>query len=239
MPSWTIHLAIANKINKKLKLDNDLFYYGNLIPDVDKNSKINRYNAHYYDKNLSFPNCKKENMINISLFLKDYKKKIKNPLILGYYCHLLTDNYFNNEVYTKCWVQDNNSNIIGIKFKNGRIKYIDIEDKKRIKRKYKHKDFELYGKYLYNKNNIELPIKSNIIKNNINEIKGNFLTKKNVNERIKYLNSKFKDFNKLSFMEKFFKHKYKLFNKQDLDIMLDNCVKYILNEIKELGDISE
>ena len=157
MPSWTIHLAIANKINQKLKLDNDLFYYGNLIPDVDKNSKINRYNAHYYDNNLSFPNCKKENMINISLFLNDYKKKIKNPLILGYYCHLLTDNYFNNEVYTKCWVQDNNCNIIGIKFKNGRIKYIDIEDKKRIKRKYKHKDFELYGKYLFNNNDIGLP----------------------------------------------------------------------------------
>ena len=34
------------------------------------------------------------------LFLKtkdgDYKDNINNPLILGYYCHLLVDNYYNN-----------------------------------------------------------------------------------------------------------------------------------------------
>ena len=35
MPSWSIHLMVAKKVNKKLKLNQGLFYYGNLIPDVD------------------------------------------------------------------------------------------------------------------------------------------------------------------------------------------------------------
>jgi len=148
MPSWSVHLAVAKEVNKKLNLNKDLFYYGNLIPDVDKGTIINRYTAHFYD-NIPFPSCPKEKMINISKFLNTYKNELNNDLILGYYSHLLTDTYFNNVVYTKCWVQDTNNNIIGIKFKNSKIKYIDIEDKKKQKRKYKHKDFELYGKYLY------------------------------------------------------------------------------------------
>ena len=46
MPSWSVHLAVAKKVNKKLKLNDDLFLYGNLIPDVDKGTIITRYEAH-------------------------------------------------------------------------------------------------------------------------------------------------------------------------------------------------
>ena len=95
MPSWSIHLAIAKEANKKLKLNKDLFYYGNLIPDVDKGTSISRYDAHFYD-DIPFPKCPKENMINIDKFLSTYKDNLDNPLILGYYSHILTDNFFNN-----------------------------------------------------------------------------------------------------------------------------------------------
>ena len=30
MPSWPVHFAIAKEVNKVFKLDNDLFYYGNI-----------------------------------------------------------------------------------------------------------------------------------------------------------------------------------------------------------------
>ena len=135
MPSWPIHLSIAKKVNEKLKLNKDLFYYGNLIPDVDKNSSINRYQAHYYDKNLPCFNCPKEHMINIDLFLKDYKDNLSNPLILGYYCHLLADYYYNLKVYTTKWVCDEENNIIGIKLKNNKIVSLDKEGKKKNKKK--------------------------------------------------------------------------------------------------------
>ena len=156
MPSWSVHLAIAKKANTKLKLNEDLFLYGNLIPDVDKGTKITRYEAHYYNENLPFPTVPQEKMIDINKFLNVYKDALNNPLILGYYSHLLTDQFYNEKIYTTKWIQDENNNIIGIKF-NNKILKIGKEDTKKLKRKYKHKDFELYGKYLFNDGYVFIP----------------------------------------------------------------------------------
>lgn len=127
MPSWSVHLAIAKKVNAKLKLNEDLFLYGNLIPDVDKGTKITRYEAHYYNENLPFPTVPQEKMIDINKFLNVYNDVLNNPLILGYYSHLLTDQFYNEKVYTTKWIQDENNNIIGIKF-NNKILKIDKEN---------------------------------------------------------------------------------------------------------------
>ena len=236
MPSWSIHLKVAKEVNKKLKVNKDLFYYGNLIPDVDKNTSINRYVAHYYNENLPYPTCPKETMIDISHFKKDYLSCINNPLIMGYYCHILTDLFYNNAVYSKCWVQDEKNNIIGIKFKNGKVKKIDIEDKQKLKRKYKHKDFELYGKYLYNNNELEIPTEKEIILNNIKYLKNSFLNEELVSNRLEYLKNTFYSFNKLSLIEKIFKHRYCLFTKNELDSLLNECVLYVLKEIQSTKD---
>lgn len=230
MPSWSIHLAITKEVNNKLNLNKDLFYYGNLIPDVDKNTKVGREEAHYDNHNIPYPICKKEYMIDIDSFLKDYKNKLSNPLILGYYCHLLTDNFYNNEIYSNIWVQDNKHNIIGIKLKNGKILNIDKDDKKRAKRKYKHNDFELYGKYLFKENKVELPRNSMIIKDNIKYLKNSFINNKLVDDRIKYLNNEFVKFNKLKFNELIFPHNYKLYSKNKLDKIFANCVDMILKK---------
>lgn len=239
MPSWSIHLAVAKKVNEKLKLNKDLFYYGNLIPDVDKGTWLGRYEAHYYNSNLPFPTCPKEHMIDINLFLEDYKDKLSNPLILGYYSHLLTDNFYNNEIYTNKWVQDDKNNIIGIQLKDGKILNIDVEDKKRQKRKYKHKDFELYGKYLFKNKQIELPKDVLIIKNNIRYLKNKFLTDELVDCRMNYLNNNFKKFNKLKFKELIIQHNYKLFSKKELDKIFDDCVDIVLQRIMEVYDNNE
>ena len=202
MPSWPIHLKIAKEVNKKLNLDNDLFYYGNLIPDVDNNTKISRFTSHYYG-NLKFPNCN-ESMIDVEAFIKDYKDKMNNPLIIGYYCHLLTDNYYNDYICTNCLVINENKDAIGIKLNNGTIIDVDVEDKQRLKRKYKHDDLELYGKYL--------------------------LTEENVTERINFLNNDFYKNNKLDKKTL----EYKLFTKNELDTLIDSCAKFILAEIDNL-----
>lgn len=235
MPSWSIHLAIAKKVNTKLKLNEDLFLYGNLIPDVDKGTSITRYDAHYYNKNLPFPTVPQEKMIDINKFLDIYKNKLNNPLILGYYSHLLTDQFYNEIVYTTRWVQDNENNIVGIKFKNNKILKIDIEDKKRLKRKYKHYDFELYGKYLFNDEKIPIPTNAMLIKDNVNYLDGKFLTDELVEYRLNYLKTGFSDFNKLNIKEKIFKHKYKLFTKEELDVIMDDCVDMVIKKIKEVG----
>ena len=235
MPSWPIHLSIAKKVNEKLKLNKDLFYYGNLIPDVDKNSSINRYQAHYYDKNLPYFNCPKEHMINIDLFLKDYKDNLSNPLILGYYCHLLADYYYNLKVYTTKWVCDEENNIIGIKLKNNKIVSLDKEGKKNLRKKYKHGDFELYGKYIFN--TIEIPTNSEIIKDNIKYLKDNLLTDELVDYRIKYLKTDFIKNNKLTLKERLIKNNYKIFTKTESDKMLEECVNLIIEKTNDIGEL--
>ena len=59
MPSWSVHLAVSKEANKKLNLNKDLFYYGNLIPDVDKGTIINHYTVYFYDSILS-SSCPRE-----------------------------------------------------------------------------------------------------------------------------------------------------------------------------------
>lgn len=167
MPSWSIHLAIAKEVNKILKLDKDLFYFGNLIPDVDWGTSINRYQAHFYNDKKRYQKCKSEIMIDIEAFIKCYKNDLKNDLILGYLSHLLADSFYNEFVYTNAWVQDNNDNVVGIKFNNGKIKKIDINDKKREKRKYKHYDLELYGKYLFKDGFVNLPTNKKVVLDNV------------------------------------------------------------------------
>ena len=49
MPSWNIHLSVANDINKKLKLDKNSFYLGNTLPDVDYSMNITRKDTHFYN----------------------------------------------------------------------------------------------------------------------------------------------------------------------------------------------
>lgn len=234
MPSWSIHLKIAKGVNEKLKLDRDNFYYGNLIPDVDKDTKIGRYKAHYYNSNLPFFNCPKEEMIDIDKFLKDYKKNLNNPLVLGYYSHLLTDNYFNDYVYSNCWVLDKDKNIIGIKLKNGNVLNLDLENSKKIRQKYKHRDFELYGKYLFFCEKFDLNFDNKKIIENIDVLNDRFLNIELVNNRIKYLNTGFKKFNRLSLFEKIFKHRYVLFDKNELDRLIDDCTNYVVGEIEKI-----
>lgn len=233
MPSWPVHLVIAKKVNAKLKLNEDLFLYGNLIPDVDKGTKITRYEAHYYNENLPFPTVPQEKMININKFINVYKDALNNPLILGYYSHLLTGQFYNEKIYTTKWIQDENNNIIGIKF-NNRILKIGKEDTKKLKRKYKHKDFELYGKYLFNDGYVFIPKNKELIKENSKYLKNNFLTDKLIDHRFNYLNNEFTKFNKLSLYEKIFKHKYCLFTKNELDIIMNECIEMIITKIKEM-----
>ncbi|MBQ7140121.1 MAG: zinc dependent phospholipase C family protein [Bacilli bacterium] len=222
MPSWNIHLAIAKEINKKLKLDKNSFYFGNLVPDVDYDMYIKRKDIHYY--NVKCSSCPKEILPDLNLFLKDYKKHLSNPIIMGMYIHLLTDYYYNNEIFSKYWVQDINNNILGAKLLNGKI----TNDKK----KYKHYDLELYGKYLFNNKKIEMPKMNKNLLNNMKDVKNNCYSKESIEKRIKYLNKDYINKNKYKLFEKLFGLKYKMISKQELDIMYKNCIEYILINIK-------
>ena len=234
MPSWSIHLKIGKELNKKLNINNDSFMFGSLIPDADSDWKIGRFKAHYYG-NLKFPKCPNENMIDLKAFINDYKDYMQNPLIIGYYCHLLTDNYYNEYIYYNKWIQDQDNNIIGIRKKNGGI--IDISDNFKQSLYYKHSDLELYGKRIYNKEKLIIPQNIDRICDSINLLKDKFITKENVSKRIYYLNNEFLKFNMIN--EEEINKDYEIFSKEELDDLLEKCIKYIENELEKVGVLNE
>lgn len=237
MPSWGIHLKLAKKLNNKLNLDKDLFAFGNLIPDVDNDSIYTRKEAHYYT-GIRFKKCPNELKIDLNKFLNDYKDRLKNPMIIGYYCHILTDEFYNEYIYTNKWIQDENKNVIGIKCDDGNI--IDVSKNFRESLKYKHSDLEKYGRYIYNSEELFIPNNIDMIFNNSSVLNDNFYSQENIEHRIDYLNNgEFKVFNKLSEDDINNQNIYLLFNQKELDKLLNDCYLYILNKLNEEGIINE
>lgn len=237
MPSWGIHLKLVKKLNKKLNLDNDLFTFGNLIPDVDNDSIYTRKDAHYYT-GIRFNKCPNELEIDLNKFLIDYKDRLNSPIIIGYYCHILTDEFYNEYIYINKWIQDKNNNVVGIKCDDGSI--IDVSSNFRESLKYKHGDLEKYGRYIYNREELFIPNDMNKILKESSILNDNFYSKENIAHRIDYLNNgEFKEFNKLSDADINYKNKYLLFNQEELDKLFNDCYSYILQKLKEEGIINE
>lgn len=227
MPSWNIHLAIAKEVNKKLKLDKNSFYLGNTLPDVDYGMKIKRNDTHFY--NVKCSKCPTEILPNINSFLKIYKGKLDNPIVMGMYVHLLIDYYYNNEIFSNYWIQDENNNILGAKLLSGKI----AADKK----KYKHYDLELYGKYLNKINKLEFPKYDNNIMNNMKDVNIKDYNEKILISRINYLNTEYIKKNKYNFIEKLFGLKYKMISKDNLDKMYFGCINFIEKNIEKISKL--
>lgn len=88
MPSAIIHAGVAKEINKKLKLDEELFILGNIAPDCWRNSDgvSNRNLSHF----LIIP----EEGEDYKKFYYKYKNSLNDPFVLGYLIHLMTDRYW-------------------------------------------------------------------------------------------------------------------------------------------------
>lgn len=236
MPSWGIHLKLAKKLNNKLKLDDELFTFGNLIPDVDSDSIYNRRDAHYYT-GIMFSKCPNELEIDLEKFKEDYRNRFSNPLVIGYFCHILTDEFFNEYVYVNKWIQNDKKNVVGVKCYDGSI--IDVSDFFRRSLKFKHDDFEKYGRFIYNNEDLFIPSDINKILSEIDILNDKFYSAKNVRNRINYLNNgEFKEFNKFTYEDICDSNKYILFTKDELDKLFNDCYLYILDELKKEGIIS-
>ena len=69
MPSHKIHLAIANEVNKKLKLDNDSIMLGSVLPDLITNK---RHDISHYQIEGSY----EEELANPDKFVSEYRNKL-------------------------------------------------------------------------------------------------------------------------------------------------------------------
>lgn len=222
MPTHKMHMAIANRVNKTLKLDNDMVMIGSVLPDltVDKRHRISH-----------FKNGKEgvEGVANPYKFLTKYKKLLTNPVMVGYLIHLLTDRYFNSYVFQNYYIYDENTHLIGIKFQDEEV-LMPIE-----KIRYeKHRDFYVYDKYLVEHNLVDKFKSFNCIDNIVNTEDAHFdkeLIKK-------YISNANKDIDEAKKGE-FFKslgNTYKVLNLEELNKQMDLCVAQIVKFLNKLND---
>lgn len=214
MPTHKMHMAIANEVNKYLKLDDDMIMIGSVLPDltIDKRHRA----SHFKNGEEGI-----EGTANPYKFLLKYKEKLKNPVMVGYLIHLLTDRYFNSYVFQNYYIYDENTHLIGIKFHNEKV-LLPIE-----KIRYeKHRDFYVYDKYLVEHNKVKSFSSTSCIKNIEDTEDAKFDT-----ELIKkYIENANLDLEKAS-KGMFFKQlgcEYKVMTLDDLNKQFDLCVAQIL-----------
>lgn len=220
MPSWKIHSKIANDLYKQLNVNKKYFMIGNLLPDQDKynipnlNRNIKRTITHFisdedYEKGINLPDYDK-------MFNK-YKDDFKNPVLFGYLVHLLTDFYWNNYIYTNCFIK-NKKEYVGVKTIQGDIIKCNFKEANNIK----YNDFEKYNNSLtVRKNHFRFCLNNNFFK----EIKELKLLKKDIYKVGKYLNLSHKKIDD--------NNEYQILNENDLNKLLEDSKIFILNYLED------
>ena len=227
MPSWAIHLAEAKKVSKNLNFndkDKNIFLFGNIVPDilngyvVDKISHKVSHDETHYQKRIQIENHY-EKRYNLEKFYQDFKDKFTNPIVLGYYTHLLTDFYWNRLTYDKNGIFDENRYLIGLKGNNGK----KILDKKDNLRKIKTNDFKIFSKYIYKNKLLEIPVYDEKIIEDLKDLEFLNMQEEDVLEALNYLN-KVANFEIKIFLDD---DKYKIYSEEEMLENLDICKRFI------------
>ncbi len=218
MPSHKIHLAIAKKVNDKLKLDLDGIMLGSVMPDlcIGRNHTI----SHYQNGKLGI-----EGTANPDLFVKHNKDKLSNPVMIGYLIHILTDKFYNTFAFTNFFIYDKDGNDIGLHFKH-KDKLLPAQ---KIKY-YKQREFGLYDKWLLNHGYVtkfsNLDCLDNVIDIEVAKFDKDYLKQ--------YIIDANNDINNLNILKKINLSKYKLTTKKELDKQFNLCIDYIVNYIRNI-----
>lgn len=228
MATWVAHLALAKKLEPKLDIkDKNEFFLGNILPDlerwvVDDLSISIPYKITHYAKEILINNKQKECSISIDDFYKLYKKNIKKDIVLGYFIHLIIDNYLNNYIIENKSVYKNYE-FKGVNLDNGEF----FECNEITRRILKHKEYNLFDEYI--RNNIEIAnveFNFNMI-NSVNEFNNINLNEDDIQKIInksKELSIKNENYNK---------NEYSLFSENTLIKLFNNVEEHILQILKE------
>jgi hypothetical protein len=212
MPSHKIHLTIASEVNKNLKLDNDSIMLGSVLPDL---TITKDHGKSHYQVDSSY----EEQLANPDKFIAEYKSELDNPIMMGYLIHILTDRYYNDYFFKNHCLFNDKGYAEKVILKNGRNGYP-------IK-KYKQSEFGKYDKYLLKKhlvakfNNTDCV--SQVKDLSIAQFDIEYLKKYVVNANKEIDNPRLYKINSCFF--------YRVLSKKELDEMLNNCCKYIVDYI--------
>lgn len=231
MPAWGMHLKIAKELNEHyLNVDGDKFYFGNVMVDAkryvvtDLSVEVEYDISHY---------SKIQNVNRIKIELPDYERfanenidNLKNPLVLGYFVHLMTDYYYNNLTFGEKYISDYDGNVIGIKLNDGTNKFCDKETVRILKQT----DFDTYSRELYSNDNVLINENNKLdIFDSCKYISSINYNIYDVKKIIKYVNNIKKEYDR----RKKENLCYRVFTKEEFDKNFYKCVNFILENLKK------
>lgn len=228
MPSWAIHLDIAQKLSENMNgKDKQDFLLGNILPDVNVGYLINPiskkipYSVTHYGTILNFNGNKKE-LPDYKKFIEKYKEIIKEPIVLGYLAHLMTDFYWNYNTFKQKAVYKNGE-LIGFKGKNNVI-LGDTE----LLRKTKVNDFNIFSRYLYKNGIVQIPNFQENLKDDAQQIKEVHIESSDLKGINQYFNNVFK---KIEFEEK---EDYKMYSVEEIQEKSEENLEFIKKIFKNI-----
>jgi hypothetical protein len=97
MGSRIIHYCVGNEILKRVRVDEYQFMLGNLAPDAYSPERGGSLVSHFrIPEEIMEYEC-----VDLERFRSKYKHQIVKDFVLGYYCHLITDNLWLKDAYKK------------------------------------------------------------------------------------------------------------------------------------------
>lgn len=164
MPGYIIHLAEGSLIlrlwNNAVSDDfKNQFLIGCLLPDTRLSSK-KRF-SHFWNKEEMKYLARKP---DLSIFLNKYGNQLKDPIVLGYYAHLMLDVVFIDHYWADefCFTDENgNEEKIWDKVKNVTIKSYGttLPINRFLSEEYYYGDYSRTNEYYIEKYKIEFPKK--------------------------------------------------------------------------------
>ena len=232
MPTWAIHLATAKKVSEKININKNIFTFGNVLPDIPNeyvvkgiSHHISHARTHFETEVLVVEHIEKR--YDLRNFAEKYKTKFSNPLMLGYYIHLLTDYYWNDKTYSEHGIYDEEKNRIGLILNTGE----KILCSKEQARQTKVNDFKIFSKYIY-KNQLASNVKYQPeIQECLKDIDWIKLEEPDINKTIEYINDKFTG--KSDVFSENENQEYKIFSESEMLESIDNSVIFILKMIRK------
>lgn len=220
MPSWITHLVTATKISK-----NNEYIFANLMPDIlqkhiikDTSKRVNYETTHYTKiENINGINIP---IPDINTFYNRYKNEMNNPIISGYYSHLLTDYFWNEFSYKNYFKQiDREKNLIQIKLANGEKVELLWDDAVKLKQK----DFRKFTQYLHKNMKMILPVYSDKILEYSKTLKEYNFEEKDIKNTIKYIDKR---------VEETTQSEYQIFSNELMKSKFEESIEFIKNHIK-------
>lgn len=226
MPSWKIHFAIANQLVEKIRIEENTFIFANIMPDIlaghhsKKLSHLEEYKVTHHTM-LTNINGIAISIPNIREFRQQYHKEFQNPVILGYFSHLLADYYWNQYAYEHCFKQWNKEKTeIEVRLKDGTKQIMQYDDAVKIKQK----DFHQFSQEIQKTIQIYPTYQTQIYEDS--KVLGKiYFTPSDLKNTAEYIQQEIKN------KKEVIQEEYQMLHKEELERLLEESIDFILANI--------